>query len=303
MSLKVCVIGAGGFIGQRVASLLAADQQVENLTLLDSQEFVAPKSATKIVGDFSDTGIQTTAINGTDAVIHLAAILGGAAERNYATARKINLDATMDLIEACAAQSPKMRFVFASTIAVLASNLPDPVTETTPTGPTMVYGAQKLMVEVALSNFAKTGRLDAVSLRPSGVMARDGADAALKTAFMSRLFWCFQRGEEIVLPVEPGSQTWMTSIECIAQNFIHAAKVQDLGNNRALTLPATCLTFGELVVALQRRFPDSPTEVTYAPDPEIISLFGSFPKLTTPTAEALGFVREADADALVQNSL
>jgi len=300
--LKVCVIGAGGFVGQRIATLLSKDSDINALTLLDTQDFKAPMGAEKVVGDFSDSHTRDSAIKDADAVIHLAAILGGAAEQEYSAARKINVEATLDLAEACSVQNAKTRFVFASTIAVLASDLPDPVTDLAPTAPTLVYGAQKLMLEVALSNFAKTNRLDAVSIRPSGVMARDGGDAALKTAFMSRLFWNVQRGDDIVLPVEASSQTWMTSIECVAQNFIHAAKTPDLGQNRAFTLPATCLTFGALVDALRRRFPDSKAQISFEPDPEIIDLFGSFPSLKTEVADALGFQRDADADALVLNS-
>lgn len=166
----------------------------------------------------------------------------------------------------------------------------------------MVYGAQKLMMEVALSNFARKGWLDAVSLRPSGVMARDGADAALKTAFMSRLFWCVRRREDIVLPVAPESRTWLTSVDIVARNFVHAAMLPEIGPDRAFTLPALSLTFGELVEALRRRFPDSPSMVDFAPDAEIVSLFGSYPDLKTDIADGLGFVRDENADALVANA-
>jgi D-erythronate 2-dehydrogenase len=181
--------------------------------------------------------------------------------------------------------------------------MPDPVTDATPLGPTMVYGAQKLMMEVALSNFAARGWLDGVSLRPSGVMARDGSDAALRTAFMSRLFWCVKRGEDIVLPVAPGSRTWMSSIESVAGGFVHAALLPEIGPDRAFTLPALSLTVGELVAALKRRFPQSPSKIAFAPDPEIVALFGSYPRLETPIADRLGFPRDADPDALVLNAL
>ena len=167
----------------------------------------------------------------------------------------------------------------------------------------MVYGAQKLMMEVALSNFAVRGWLDGVSLRPSGVMARDGADAALKTAFMSRLFWCVKRGEDIALPVASESRTWLTSIETVARNFIHAAMLPEIGPDRAFTLPALSLTFGELVAALKRRFPNSSSRIAFAPEPEIVALFGSYPRLETAAADRLGFLRDENADVLVERAL
>lgn len=303
--MKISVIGAGGFVGAHVAAKLARDGDVEALTLLDQAPFAAPEgpNITAMTGDLSDADTRARATDGADAVIHLAAILGGAAEANYGLARAVNLDASLSLAEELAERNAETRLVFASTIAVFAKPMPDPVTDTTPTGPTMVYGAQKLMMEVALSNFAAKGWLDALSLRPSGVMARDGADAGLKTAFMSRLFWCVKRGEDITLPVSEDSRTWMTSVDNVAENFIHGAKLADAGTNRAFTLPALSLTFGELLAALRRAFPDSPSQVRFDPDADIVSLFGSYPMLETQTADRLGFTRDETADALVARAM
>ncbi|UJW87468.1 SDR family oxidoreductase [Devosia sp. SL43] len=303
--MKVAVVGAGGFVGQRVARRLAAMQEFTQIALLDQMAFPHPDDPriTQTMGDLADPVVRNQVLAGADKVIVLAAILGGAAEADYSLARKVNLDGTLDLFEHLRDQSAATRVVFASTIAVYAKPLPDPVTDATPTGPTMVYGAQKLMMEVALSNFAAKGWLDGVSLRPSGVMARDGADAALKTAFMSRLFWCVKRGEDIVLPVAPDSRTWLTSVDTVAGNFVHAAMLPEIGPVRAFTLPALSLTFGELVAALRRRFPDSPSRVRFDPDPETVALFGSYPQIITRTADQLGFARDADADTLVAQAM
>jgi D-erythronate 2-dehydrogenase len=229
--------------------------------------------------------------------------MGGAAEADPALARRINVDATLDLFDHLKTHNPVARVVFASTIAVYGKPMPDPVVDATPLGPSMLYGAQKLMMEVALTHMSQRGWLDGVSLRPSGVMARDGADAALKSAFMSRLFWAVKRGEDIALPVAAGSRTWLTSIDTVAQNFVHAVLLPQIGANRAFTLPALSLTFGDLVSALHRAFPGSRARVTFAPDPATVSLFGSYPDLITETADRLGFYRDADADALVARSL
>lgn len=302
--MKVAVIGAGGFVGLRVARILAGDPAIE-LSLLDRLAFPHPESprVKPVVGDFADPTVRENALEGANKVILLAAILGGAAEADYPLARRVNVDATLGLFEFLRERAPGARLVFASTIAVYSEPLPDPVTDATALGPTMVYGAQKLMMEVALSNFAVRGWLDGVSLRPSGVMARDGADAALKTAFMSRLFWCVKRGENIVLPVAPEGRTWLTSIETVARNFIHAAMLPEIGPDRAFTLPALSLTFAELVAALKRRFPNSSSQIAFAPEPEIVALFGSYPRLETATADRLGFLRDETADVLVERAL
>jgi nucleoside-diphosphate-sugar epimerase len=131
-------------------------------------------------------------------------------------------------------------------------------------------------------------------------MARDGA---LKTAFMSHLFWRLKCGEDVALPVEPESRTWLTSIETVARNFIHAAMLREVGPSRALTLPALSLTFQELVEALKRRCPASLSKISFAGNPELATLFGSHPRLETTIADRLGFTRDADPDALVRNAL
>ena len=72
------------------------------------------------------------------------AILGGAAEADYSLARRVNVDTTLNLFEYLRDRAPETRVVFASTIAVYSKPMPDPVTDATPLGPTMLYGAQKL---------------------------------------------------------------------------------------------------------------------------------------------------------------
>ncbi len=303
--MKIAVIGAGGFVGVRVAARLVEDPAIEAIALLDRAPFSAPndRRAKSLVGDFGDPAARDAALDGADAVILLAAILGGAAETHYALSRRVNVGAVLDLFEHLRARAPGTRLVFASTIAVYSQPMPDPVTDETPFAPVMVYGAQKLMMEVALSNFAARGWLDGVSLRPAGVVARDGADAALKSAFMSRLFWSVKRGEDVTLPVAPESRAWMSSIETVASNFIHAAKLPEIGPNRAFTLPALSPTFREIVEALKRRIPGSRSKIAFAPDPEVVALFGAYPRLETATADRLGFRRDADVDALVANAV
>lgn len=306
--MKTVIIGGGGFVGQHLsARLLATHSDVSELVLVD-QIALPPandRRVTAVTGNFADPALLDTYVKGADTVYLLASILGGAAEANYALARRINIDASLSLIEFLRDSNPNTRLVFASTIAVYSKPMPDVVTDETPLGPTMVYGAQKLMLETAISNFAVRGWLDGVSLRLSGVMARDGADARLKSAFMSRVFYAVMRGEDIVLPVHPDSKTWLTSVDAASANFAHGGTIsaQQLGQQRAFTLPALQVSFAELVDALFRRFPASSSKVSFEPDAELVALFGSYPQLRTDIADSLGFKADADADDLVRRSI
>jgi D-erythronate 2-dehydrogenase len=292
--MKTAIIGAGGFLGQRLSTLVAGSARADDeLLLVDTLATPAPTGHGRI---------ETIQASFTEP--QALAALHGASQVYYALARRVNVDASLDLIEYLRDKVPAARLVFASTIAVFAKPMPDMVTDRTPTGPVMVYGSQKLMLEVAIANFAARGWLDGVSLRLSGIMARDGADARQRAAFMNRLFYAVMRGEDVTLPVSPSSMTWLTSVDIAARNFLHAGRLAAgaLGRDRAFTLPALHLSFEDLVQALFRRFPESRSKVTYAADDELVSLFGSYPPLETATANRLGFRRDVDVDALVAGS-
>lgn len=300
--MKVAVIGAAGFIGQQVVAHLSACPQVTQISALDRAVVPDLNKVAAYQGDFSDPVLRAAALDGVDAVICLASILGGAAEADYALARRINVDATLDLIEYLRDTAPGKRFVFASTVAAYGQPFPSRITDQTALNPHMVYGAQKVMLEVALSNFAARGWLDAVSLRPAGIVARDGVDAALKSAFMSRVFHAVRRGEDITLPVSADSTTWLSSVDNVARNFVHAALLPDLGPWRAFTLPTLRVSFDPLVQALFRHFPDSRARVSFEPQQESIRLFGQYPAIETAIADGLGFSRDTDVDALVASA-
>ena len=138
--MKIAVIGAGGFVGDRVARRLAADPGVDRLVLLD-RAFQAPPAGPRIVsmtGDFADPGVRAPVIDGADAVIVLAAVLGGAAESDPALARRVNIDAAFAPFEDLRRRNPGTRVTrpssgFSAPIRACRSvDFPDPF------GPTIV---------------------------------------------------------------------------------------------------------------------------------------------------------------------
>ena len=154
--------------------------------------------------------------------------------------------------------------------------------------------AKKLMMEIALSNFSTKGWLDGVSLRPSGVSGARRRGHAAKNGFHETgVLFAIRDGEDITLPVDAHSRTWITSVDCVAREFCawrsHSALAEALGAIGAFTLPALCVTFEQLVAAPDARFPDSKSKVTYAPVAELVALFGKDPHLENPIADRLGF--------------
>jgi len=107
------------------------------------------------------------------AVIHLAAIIPPRCYADPALARRVNVDATANLVEAAAAQRLRPRFVQASSIAVYGPRNPhrftDVLTSSTPVRPFDVYGGHKVEAEAIVGG----STLDWVILRLGGVLTVD----------------------------------------------------------------------------------------------------------------------------------
>jgi len=307
--LRVLIIGAGGFVGRALCARLMESPAIEALTLVDQQDFTLPASATvptfKRIGNFGEPNFCQSMVADAQAVVVLAAVLGGAAEANYSRARRTNIDATLTLFEALRNASRPPRIVFASSIAVFGSPLPDLVDDATRPRPTMIYGAQKLMMEVALEHFTRRRWLDGIALRLPGIVARAGADSRLKSAFLNNLFYAVRDGKEIELPVSRDCTTWLMSSAKIAENLEHALHVPRavLGEPCAMNLPCIQVTIEDLIDALKLRYPDSRAEIRYQPDPEIEAQFGRYPPLEAAIASRHGFTADDSVEALIRGAM
>lgn len=287
MAARILVTGADGFVGRAVARALPAAR----LRLVDRRR-PDLAGAECVAADLTDRAALPALLEGIEAVIHLAAIPGGASEADPAASRAINLDASLDLIEAA---SGRARFVYASSIAVFGPLLPDRVDDATPLSPAMTYGAHKAMVETALADAIRRGDIEGIAVRLPGVVARPASASGLKSAFMSDLFWAIRDGRPCTLPVGPEATIWLMSAARAAANLVHAL---DVPSAPALTLPALRTTVAALVDAVAG---GRATAISYDPDPALEAQFGNYPPLTTPRGDSLGFRHDGDLATLVQN--
>ena len=145
--MHVLITGANGFIGRALSRRLCRQAQLggaplTRLSLLDltlddppMAPFVRP-----VAGDLADVAWlrHTLDESPVDLIFHLASIPGGMAEQQYELARRVNLDATLVLLEAGKSQveagGRAPVFVFASTIAVFGA-MTGPVDDDTPLRP------------------------------------------------------------------------------------------------------------------------------------------------------------------------
>lgn len=305
----ILVTGAGGFIGTRLVRRLLADERFgqARLVLNDRRlDGIDDPRVTRIEGDLAEPEVLARLVDDRPShVFHLAGILGGAAEADPELARRANVDASLSLLSALRRDDNPARVVFASSIAVFGPPLPSAIDDATMPYPTMLYGAHKRMIEVAVEQASARGWIDGVAIRLPGIVARRDADGRLKSAFINAIFHAVANGEDYVLPVTPEGTTWLISVPACVAAFVHAALVPHrlLGRQRAFTLPALNVAFGDLVDGLRRAYPDSGSTVRYAPDAAIIAQFAAQPPLATALGETLGFRHDGDIPGLIRNAL
>jgi nucleoside-diphosphate-sugar epimerase len=103
-------------------------------------------------GDITDPVSIRTALDGVDAVVHLAGILPPDVDRAPDLARRINVDGTRSLIEQMESSGTANRLVFASSQGVFGDvqDREPPLRVETPVSPTDEYGRQKVACEQAI---------------------------------------------------------------------------------------------------------------------------------------------------------
>ncbi|HEY0239644.1 MAG TPA: NAD(P)-dependent oxidoreductase [Friedmanniella sp.] len=141
----VLLTGGSGLVGSRLLPRLVADGFECRALLRGDHE--APAGATLVRGDLADPSSLREAVEGVDAVVHLAALFRTTDED---AVWRANLDGTRHLVEAVQAYAPQARLVMASTGNVYDANASRPGRETDACSPTAAYPASKLAAEELL---------------------------------------------------------------------------------------------------------------------------------------------------------
>ncbi|HET9512066.1 MAG TPA: NAD-dependent epimerase/dehydratase family protein [Sphingomonas sp.] len=297
---RVAVTGAAGFLGGAVLTALADGAGDVTVRAIDRTAPTVPDSRfVAVAGDLRDAGTVADLLRDVDIVIHLAALPGGASEADPAASRSINLDVPLTLIERLARSGGVRRLVFAGSIAVFGTPLPDRIDDETMPLPALTYGAHKLMAEIALADATRRGAVDGVALRLPGLVARPGAGTGLRSAFLTEVFHAARDGRDYAVPVSRDATVWIMSARTAAANVVHAAlHPTPRGDRAAMTLPAVRTSMGELVERIVARTA-TPAAITFSPDAATEAQFGALPPLDARRALAAGYRADDSLDALV----
>ena len=189
----ILVTGGCGFIGANLVPMLeSAGYSVRVLDNLSkgNTDFLKGCNADIHIGDIRDRAVVAAALDGIDAVIHLAAfgsVVDSVAEpeENF----DVNVRGTFIMLDE-ARKAGVPRFVFASTGGALIGNAEPPVDETSLPRPISPYGSSKLCGEAYCSSFAAAYGMTITALRFANVVGpwswhKKGAVTAFFKALMS----------------------------------------------------------------------------------------------------------------------
>ncbi|MFL1461060.1 NAD-dependent epimerase/dehydratase family protein [Roseococcus sp. DSY-14] len=305
--MRVTILGGGGFLGRKLARRLAAEGAATHLTLADMAEpppLDAPFPVTCVAADVTDAAALERAIpDGTDVVVHLAAVVSAAAEADYDLGLAVNLRGTLAVIERCRGLARPPRVVFTSSVASFGGGqdamLPDDARQL----PANSYGAQKAAAELLLQDASRRGMLDAVSIRLPTVIIRPGRPNKAASSFVSAILREPLLGLETPLPVAEEFRVWVCSPRLAVEWLRHAMTMDTapLGLDRGVNPPGLCVSVREMLGVLS---PAQRALVRPAPDAGVQAIVGGWPAAFAATrARALGFAPQPGMDAILATFL
>ncbi|MGA8295551.1 MAG: NAD-dependent epimerase/dehydratase family protein [Acidimicrobiales bacterium] len=189
--MRVVVTGGSGFVGRHVVrSLMARGDEV---VVADKNPYPDPEVAC-VEGDLREEKVVDEAVaEGTDAVVHLAAITSVLmSAKDPHAVFETNVGATELILERCRMIGTD-RLVFASTNAV-AGVVSGSIDEMVLPRPLTPYGASKAAAEMLFSAYAASYAMKIVSLRFTNIY---GEGMQSKDSVVARIMRCALSGSAI----------------------------------------------------------------------------------------------------------
>jgi UDP-glucose 4-epimerase len=247
---RVLVTGGSGFIGSHVVDALEAARIEPRIIDLRAPDHLPPGRVDTVIGDLLDADTLWRAMEGCDAVIHLAAAADvDAVAEDPEGAERVNARGTLAVLEVARAVDVS-RVIYGSTIWVYGQSGEGVLDEGARLGlPQHLYTASKLAGEMYCAAYAELYGVSCTILRfgiPYGPRARPSA--VIPTFVRMAL-----AGEPLTLAGD-GSQTRrFVYVEDLADGIVRALdpcaanRIYNLSSDETVTIRELVQMVGELV--------------------------------------------------------
>ena len=170
MSGPILITGGAGSVGRLLVARCRADHHTVRVFDLPGCDFTGleGKAGIEIIkGDITDPGTVATAVQGTSAILHLAALLPPLSEANRERTFRINVEGTAHIVQAMQRAMPQAVLVFSSSVSTYGDTTADtpPVAVDHPQTDLDIYAASKIAAEHLIRN----APIPAVILRIAGI--------------------------------------------------------------------------------------------------------------------------------------
>jgi farnesol dehydrogenase len=165
--MKILVTGATGFVGERLVRALLKNHQVT--CFVRSKKTLSDlKNLNFIFGDINDQEAIDKAVKGHDVVYHLVGIgnVNACSKKDYFLYKKINVEGTRNILDACLKYKIK-KIIYLSSTAAMGLIKEKIVTENTPCNPHTPYQKSKFESEQLIKEYFDNRNLPIIILRPS----------------------------------------------------------------------------------------------------------------------------------------
>lgn len=212
--MRVLVTGSGGSIGRVLAQgLPALGHELRGLDLHDAGELAPPFTLGWTTGDCLDTATVDAAVEGVDAVVHLA---GKPDEGSLAESLESHVHTTGTLLDAMVRHGVGRMVYAGSNHAVGRTPRRELLTTTTRPRPDTFYGTSKVAAEALLSLYADRYGLDAIATRIGSFLPHPQTVRALSTwlsyddgvRMVHAALTCPAPGYQVIYGVSANTRGW-----------------------------------------------------------------------------------------------
>ena len=300
--MAIMITGGTGSLGSYLARRLI-DEGYRNIFLFDaypnnSRISDISEKVKVISGDITDWKDITGTIEKYHIreIFHLAAILSSEAREKPLRAHKINVEGTVNILEACR-MFDIQKVIFISSISTYGLGVPEPVDENQRQQPTNIYGITKLFCELWGLYYHSQYSIDFRAVRfPRIVNAgRSGTGVAL---FPSSMIENAALGKSYEVEVGEEYRVPIIYIKD-AVNILLSLYTTEQIETRVYNINGLSPTAKEILQVIQKYIPDSPIKFSskpIKPHLEIPFLYND-----TKAQEELGWRIEYSLDKMVKD--